>query len=595
LAAFSNFWLSRWALKKHAKILAMDKIKVKINGKEVLADKNKTILEVATENGIDVPSLCFHPDVETGHHCNMCVVRIAGEDNLKRACTTIVEEGIEIITESEELLSERKKNLDKVLEKHLLECSDCVWFQHCKLLELVNKFDAKAELTQNPEDEINQVGAIVFDQTKCIGCENCVGVCPTNYLDMNERDKVRCSDDEKTDCINCGQCILHCPVGAIEGAGEFEELEKVLQDKNKIAVVQFAPAIRTSIGEEFGMKEGEIVTGKLIAGLKKLGFNFVFDTAAGADFTTMEESGELIERLTKNERLPAMSSCCPSWVKFLEFNYPEFIPNLCTSRSPQTMLGGIIKNHWAAKNNFDPKNIFMVSIMPCVAKKFEIKREELKIDGEFPVDIVLTTRELVRLLKKNKIDLKNIDEEKADDPLGEPSGAGVIYGSSGGVFESALRTAYFKMTQNNLPDDAVLEIRGAEGIKTKEIKIGDRMVKICVVSGIKNARKVLEELKNNPGLYDAVEVMACPGGCVGGGGQSMPTTKKIVSERSKSLYTIDSGKEIKRAHENPSVKKVYDEFFTNEEIRKKILHTNFAPRIKLEIKRLKNSRETYPI
>jgi iron-only hydrogenase group A len=570
----------------------MDKISIKINGKDILVEKGKTILEAAKENGIDVPFLCFHPDVETSHHCNMCVVRVSGEDNFKRACTTVVEEGMDITTESEDITTERKKNLDKVLEKHLLECSDCVWFQHCKLLELVQKFDAKASLAQNPEDEVNQVGVIVFDQTKCIGCENCIGVCPTGYLDMNERGKVRCSGDSKTDCINCGQCILHCPVGAIEGAGEFEELEKVLKDPSKTVVVQFAPALRTSIGEEFGMKEGEIATGKIIAGLKKLGFNYVFDTAAGADFTTTEESGELIERLTKNENLPAMSSCCPSWVKFVEFNYPEFIPNLCTSRSPQTMLGGVVKNYWSKTKNLDPKNIFVVSIMPCVAKKFEIKREELKVDGNYPVDMVLTTRELVRLLKKNKIDLKTVEEEKADDPLGEPSGAGVIYGTSGGVFESALRTAYFKMTKNNLPDDAVLEIRGNEGIKTKEIKVGERVLKVCVVNGIKNAKKVLDDLKTNPGLYDAVEVMACPGGCVGGGGQSLPTTKKIVAERSKSLYVIDSGKEIKGAHENQSVKKVYDEFFTNEEIRKNILHTNFTPRTKSEIYKLKNSRET---
>lgn len=571
----------------------MDKISIKINGKTILAEQGKSILDVAAENGIEIPSLCFHPDVEIKHHCGMCAVRVTGEENLKRACATLVQEGMEITTESPEITEERKKNLDGVLKKHLLECNDCVWFQHCKLLELVKKFDTKPIAEQNENNKVFQVGTMVFDQTKCIGCENCLDVCPTNFLDLNEQEKVRCSPDDKKDCISCGQCILHCPVGAIEGVGEFEELEKNFKDENKITVVQFAPSIRTSIGEEFGMKTGEIATEQLVSGLKKLGFNYVFDTAAGADFTTMEESDELIERLSENKNLPAMSSCCPSWVKFLEFNYPEFIPNLCTSRSPQVMLGGIIKNHWSKKNNIDPKNIFVVSIMPCVAKKFEIKREELKVDGNYPVDMVLTTRELVRLFKKNQIDLKNIDKQNADDPLGNPSGAGVIYGASGGVFESAFRTAYFKMTNENLPEGAVNEIRGEDGIKTKEIKVGDRLVKICVANGIKNARKVLEQLKETPTLYDAVEVMACPGGCVGGGGQSLPTNKKIVKERSKSLYIIDDKKDLKRAHENPAVKKVYEEFFTDEETRKKILHTHFSPREKTEIKTLKNSRETY--
>lgn len=570
----------------------MNNISVKINGKSYLAELGESILDLAKKNGIEIPSLCFHPDVEIKHHCGMCVVRINGEENLKHACAAIAKDGMEVTTESEEITAERKKNLNKILKKHLLECDDCVWFQHCKLLELVKKFEASPVAEKDDQNQVFQVGTVVFDQTKCIGCENCLDVCPTNFLSLNGKEKVECSADEKKDCINCGQCILHCPVGAIEGAGEFEELEKIFANKEKIAIVQFAPAIRTSIGEEFGMETGEIATGQLVSGLKKLGFDYVFDTAAGADFTTMEESGELIERLSTNEKLPAMSSCCPAWVKFLEFNYPEFILNLCTSRSPQIMLGGIIKNQWSGKNNIDPKNIFVVSIMPCVAKKHEIKREELKIGGNYPVDMVLTTRELVRLLKKNKIDLKNIDEREADDPLGIASGAGVIYGSSGGVFESALRTAYFKMTEGNLPEEAIREIRGMEGIKAKEIKIGEKTIKVCVLSGIKNAKKILEKLRGNPSLYDAVEVMACPGGCVGGGGQSLPTNKEITKERSKSLYAIDEKKDIRYAHENLAVRKVYDEFFKEEKIRKNILHTHFSPKNKTTINKLKNSRET---
>jgi len=573
----------------------MRKVSIKLNNKKLLVKQGKIILEIALENGIDIPSLCYHPDIETRNHCEMCLIKIKGEDELKRACDTRAESGMEILTESLEIEEQRIKNLDLILKKHFLECDDCVWFQHCKLLELVNKFKGKIANKKPEETEVFQSGAIVFDQTKCIGCGHCVKVCPTNFLEMDSRNKIILSKDKTKECINCGQCIVHCPVGAIEGIGEFEQLENFFQDKNKITVVQFAPSIRTSIGEEFGMEPGEIMTDKVVAGLRKLGFDYVFDTASAADFTTMEESDELIERLSSNKRLPAMSSCCPAWVKFLEFYYPEFIENLCTSRSPQTMMGGIIKNYWAQKNNIESKNIFMVSIMPCTAKKFEIKRKELKIDGIDPVDRVLTTRELVRLLKKNNIDLKTIKPESADQPLGQPSGAGVIYGSSGGVFESALRTAYFKMTGKELSENAVKEIRGIEGIKKKEIKIGERLIKVCVVSGIKNAKKVLEELKKDPKKYDAVEVMACPGGCVGGGGQSLPVSKAIIQKRADSLYSIDKKKIIRRAHENTAVKSLYKDFFADLKTREKILHTHFTPRTKTKIEKLKNSKENKEI
>jgi len=569
----------------------VEKISIKIDGKELSVEQGKTILEVALENGINIPSLCYHPDVETKNHCEMCLIEIKGEDGLKRACTTQIRQGMKIITESPEIKKSRNKKLDLILKKHLLECDDCVWFQHCQLLELVNKLKGKITNEKPEGTEVFQSGSIVFDQTKCIGCEHCIGVCPTDFLEMNDRGQIVLSEDKAKDCINCGQCIIHCPVGAIEGVGEFEQLEKFFKDKNKVTVVQFAPSLRTSIGEEFGLEYGEIATGQLVAGLKKLGFDYVFDTASGADFTTMEEAEELVGRITKNEKLPAMSSCCPAWVKFIEFYYPEFIENLCTSRSPQTILGGIIKNYWSKENKIRRDDIFMVSIMPCVAKKFEIKRKELKIDGVYPVDSVLTTRELVRIFKQNKIDLKKIDSIEADDPLGQPSGAGVIYGSSGGVFESALRTAYFKMTGKELPRNAIKEIRGMDGIKRKEVKIGDRVIKVCVVNGIKNARKIMDELKSNPKKYDAIEVMACPGGCVGGGGQSMPTNKEVIKRRGESLYVIDEQKEIKSAHQNPAVKKIYAEFFSNLKIRKKILHTHFDPRKKTKIEELRNSRE----
>ena len=578
----------------------MNKIKIKINGKEYSVNAGQTILEVAKKNKIEIPSLCHHPDLEPSSSCRMCLVEIKGVKDLKTSCSFKVEDGMEILTESPKIKKARKINLELIFSQHQEECYDCVWLYNCQLLKMAKKFNIKINRfpDRKTNRKINQCGAIVFDQTKCIDCRNCVEICPVDFLEVEGRGAeigIKESTDENKECINCGQCILHCPVGAIEGSGEFEYINDPFKDKNKTVVVQFAPSIRTSIGEEFDLPYGEIVTEKLVAGMKKVGFDKVFDTSVGADFTTMEEADELKERLSKNENLPAFSSCCPSWVKFVEFYYPEFIPNLCTSRSPQIMLGGLIKTFWAEKEKIDPKNIVVVSIMPCVSKKYEIKREEMKIDGMFPVDYVLTTRELAYLFKKNKIDLKNIESQVADDPFGMPTGAGVIYGASGGVFESALRTAYFKITGKNLENVEIKEIRGMEGIRRRELKIGDLSMKTVIVNGIRNAKKMLEELKKDPKAFDTMEVMACPGGCIGGGGQPVPTDSEIRQKRASALYKIDEKKELRLAHENPAINKIYKEYLTNEDIIKPIFHTKFSPKKKTPIKELKNSRETYKL
>lgn len=575
----------------------MEKIKIKIDGKEYLADAGQTILEVAKENGIDVPSLCYHPDLQVRATCRMCLVEIKNQKDLKTACSTRIGENMEIFTESLRINKARKINLELIFAQHQEECSDCVWFFNCQLLKLAKRFEVKINRfpDRKSQKKITQCGPIVFDQTKCIDCRNCVDVCPVEFLSVENRGAdigIENSTEEWKDCIACGQCIVHCPVGAIEGAGEFEEVQKQAESKKKIRVVQFAPAIRTSIGEEFDLAPGEIVTGQLVAALRKLGFDKVFDTSVGADFTTFEEAGELLERLKSGKNLPGFSSCCPSWVKFVEFYYPEFIPNLCTSRSPQIMLGGLIKTYWAQKEGIKPEDIKVVSIMPCVAKKYEVKREEMKINGLFPVDKVLTTREIAYLIKRNKIDLKNIPSEEADDPFGMPSGAGVIYGASGGVFESALRTVYFKATGNNPQEDEFKKVRGQEGIKINEIKIGDKVIKSVVVNGIRNARKMLEELKKDPNAFQAMEVMACPGGCIGGGGQPVPTNSQIRRKRAEALYVIDAKKEVRFAHANPALKKVYAEYLTEEKIIKPILHTSYSQKKKSAITTLKNSQET---
>ncbi len=570
----------------------MDMITLSIDGKQVVAERGTSILSVAEANGIAIETLCNHPDLPPSGTCGMCVVSVAGRDGFVRSCATEAEDGMDIVTDSPELAAQRKKNLETLLGRHVLECDDCVFFQKCHLLDLVRKHSAKPTGKKSDADAVFRSGTIVFDRTKCIGCGNCERVCPTGYITLDkETGAFRLSDDPEVECINCGQCITHCPVGAIEGVGEFEELERIFADGKKTTVVQFAPSIRTSIGEEFGMAPGTVATGQLVAALRKVGFTHVFDTAAGADFTTMEEASEVVGRIISGGPLPIMTSCCPSWVKFVEFYYPEFIPNLASSRSPQIMLGGLVKEHWSRKEGLRPEDIEMVSIMPCVSKKAEAARDEMRIDGNLPVDRVLTTRELARLFRKRGIDLSKLDPEPADDPFGVASGAGVIYGSSGGVFESAFRTAYHLMTKEELPEGAMQDIRGLAGRKEKEVEIGGKTIRICVVSGLDNARKVLEELKEDPRRYDALEVMTCPGGCIGGGGQPIPTSVAIAKKRSEGLYSIDRSGELRVAHENPSVRAVYREFFTDEAMRKRVLHTAYEKRGKSEVVSLTDSKQ----
>lgn len=562
------------------------KISIIIDKKKIKANPGQTILEAARENGIDILALCFHSDLKIKSNCRICLVEIKGNKCLYPACSTNVETGMEIITNSPRIRRARKINLELIFSQHREECGDCIWNFNCELLKLVKKY--KVEINKFSDRKHNfpvyQFGpSLIFDSSKCIDCGNCVEVCANqgvNFLEKNPQgnfSQITPSKNKNRDCIYCGQCIVHCPAGAFEAVGEFEDVEQFLKEKNngKMVVVQFAPSIRTSIGEEFDIPYGTIVTEKLVAGMKKLGVDKAFDVSVGADFTTMEEANELIEKIEKG-LTPCLSSCCPAWVKFVEFNYPEFIPHLATTRSPQVILGGLIKTYWAEKQGIDPRDIIVVSIMPCVAKKYEIQRKELNINGLKPVDYVLTTRELAYLFKKHKIDLRKIKPLSADSPLGAPSGAGVIYGASGGVAESALRTAYAKITGKESLKIEFKQLRGMEQVKNAVVDVNGRKVKLAIINGIGNAKNILEQLKENPKLYDAVEVMACPGGCIGGGGQPVPSDRVNRKERAESLYQIDAEKQIRFAHNNPIVKKVYQEFLNKKNRIRLICHTRYS-------------------
>ncbi len=547
-------------------------MKITINGKELQAAPGETINDVAKKIGINIPTLCFHPDLPATASCRVCVVEVNGR--IMPACSTIVEDGMNIETTTNKARRARKINLELLFSQHQEECHDCVWLNNCKMLDLAKEYGVEINRFTDRKKNypVYRFGeSLEYDSSKCIDCRNCVEVChrqAVNFLELQENNhsiEVVPSQKEDVDCIYCGQCIVRCPSGSFEAVGEFEDVKDPFKSDDKIIVFQIAPAVRSAAGEGFNVPYGTPVLNKLVTALKRIGADYVFDVSSGADITTIEESTEFVEKV-KSNNLPLFTSCCPSWVRFVEFYYPDFIPNLTSVRSPHIILGGVIKKYLAEKNNISADKIIVISVMPCVSKKHEISRPQILIDGVKPVDFVMTTREISRLLQNHDIDLNNIEDSEPDTPFGSPTGSAEAYGVSGGVMNSA----YHNITGEELDFCST-----SKGISTTEIEAFGKKLKLAVVFGIANGKKILEELKQDKNKYDFVEVMACPGGCIGGGGQPVPVDEDIRSARRRGLCVASSTRVVKKACENPETKKIYEEILSSDEIIKKICHTSY--------------------
>ncbi len=557
-------------------------MKITINNKELECNEGQTILDVARDNNIEIPTLCYQEGFEARAVCRICVVEV--NNKLLPSCSTKVKQGMIINTESKKVLEARKINTELLMSNHSISCfNESKEHELCKIAR--NSGIRQIRFSGAKKAYIVDEGkAIITDNNRCILCGRCVQACQmqnVNAIDFAYRSyhtKVTPAYENKLDdsvCVNCGQCLLACPVDAIYEKNDSEEVLKVLKTKKHV-IVQTAPAVRASLGEEFNINPGTLVTGKMVSSLRKLGFKKVFDTQFGADLTIMEEAAELIERLKENKNLPMITSCCPAWIKYIEHFYPELLNHVSTCKSPHDMFGAIAKSYYKEKYRVKKKNLVVVSIMPCTAKKFEIQRKELKKE----VDYVLTTRELARLIKIKGIKFNKLKDEEFDTPLGLSSGAGTIFGASGGVMEAALRTAYETATGKKLEMLEFNQIRGMNDFKEGSIIINEREVNFAVVNGLHNAKEILEQIKNKKCRYDFIEVMACPGGCIAGGGQPKPTNKEIVEKRMQALYINDKNKKIRRAHENPSIIQLYEEFLGRPLSRKaeKLLHTSYIKR-----------------
>ena len=580
----------------------MEMVNIKINGMPLSVPAGSTILEAARYAGINIPTLCWMKDLNEIGACRICVVEVVRAKTLVTACVYPVNEGMEIYTNSPRVMKARKMTLELMLSTHDKKCLSCVRSENCELQKLCRDYgveDVDAFEGENPQSPLDETTLhMVRDNNKCILCRRCVAACEDQFVGVigpNGRGfdtHIGCAFEKDLGdvaCVSCGQCIVNCPTGALREKDQIDEVVAAIADPKKHVVVQTAPSVRAALGEEFGMPIGTNVEGKMVAALRRLGFDKVFDTDFGADMTIMEEAHEFIDRVQNGGVLPLITSCSPGWIKFCEFYYPELLPNLSSCKSPQQMQGALIKTWYAETHNIDPKDIVSVSVMPCTAKKFEISRDDENAAGVPDVDVVLTVRELARMIKRANIDLTMLPDEKFDPTMDVSTGAAVIFGATGGVMEAALRIAADTLTGKSLDSIDYEEVRGTDGIKEAVYNVAGMDVKVAVASGLSNANEILKKVKNGEADYHFIEIMCCPGGCVNGGGMPIqPSSVRnfvdIRKERAKVLYEEDKNLPLRKSHDNPVVKKCYAEYLGEPGSHKahEILHTTYTPRPKMK-------------
>ena len=568
-------------------------LSIEINQRPVSARQGETILAAAQHAGIHIPTLCHMEGLSPTGACRICVVEVAGSPTLLPACSYPVQEGMKIQTHSPRALAARRCIVELLLGNHPDDCLYCSRSGSCELQALARELGVDRRLfrgsrTTRPADISSP--SVVRHPDKCILCGKCVRVCEEiqgvgaiDFIGRGSRTFIGTAFDtglNRSSCVNCGQCVMVCPTGALVERSQVHEVREALSDPERVVVVQHAPSVSVSLAEEFGIKPGHDVDGAMVAALRRIGFARVFDTAFAADLTIMEEASELLHRIRNGGQLPMLTSCSPGWIKFVEQFYPEFIPNLSTCKSPQQMMGAIIKSVFAEREGIDPRRIVSVSIMPCTAKKFEASREEMQHDHVPDVDFVLTTRELGQLLRQCGVDLLRMGPEPADSPFGKRSTAGKIFGASGGVMEAAIRTAHFLATEEELPDLDIQPLRGLQAAKELRAEVGGVPVGAAVVSGLANARALLEQVRAGRNDLHFIEVMTCPGGCIAGGGQPLGATPKAIKARMQALYEIDRNESLRTSHTNPEIVRLYADHLGSPLSRAshRLLHTHYAPR-----------------
>ena len=572
-------------------------VNLKIDNIPVSVPAGTTVLEAARNAGIKIPSLCFLKDINEIGACRICVVEVKGAKSLVASCVYPVSEGMEVFTNTEKVRHSRQLTLELILSNHRMDCLTCSRSGRCELQDLARDLgiDAVRYAADNLPPQIEDSAPhLVRDNSKCVLCRRCTAVCrksqEVGVIGCNDRGfatHVGCAFDRdlnEVDCVSCGQCIVACPTGALQEKDDTAKVWAALNDPTKHVVVGPAPSIRVTLGECFGMPIGTNVEGKMVTALRRLGFDKVFDVDNAADFTIMEEGTEFLHRLQEGGTLPLITSCSPGWIRFCEQHYPEMIPNLSTCKSPQQMFGSLVKSYYAEKMGINPRDIVVVSVMPCTAKKYEVRREEMRQHGWLPVDISLTTRELGRMITRAGLLFQNLPDGEFDEMLGLSTGAATIFGASGGVMEAALRTVVEIVTNGEMKPLDFTEVRGMTGIKEATYELPGKTVRVCAVSGLANAKKVLDGVKSGEMQYDFIEIMACPGGCINGGGQPIQHADvrnwtDIRSLRAKALYTQDAGMTYRRSHENPVLQQVYKEYLGEPGGHRahELLHTTYIP------------------